>query len=107
MILENVKNRLTELNKDKTVVQTVRMEGSTKYLIETLAAMYNVTTNEIIKATLNALIDEAGEDELNQEMFPNISLDENGKTKFKDYAESIRSLFRSGSLSFEDLKEKK
>lgn len=106
MILENVKNRLSELSKDKTVVQTVRMEGSTKFLIHVLSEMYNVTPNELIKGTLNALIEEAGEDELKQDMFPDL-IDEDGKTKFKDYSESIRSLFRIGALSFEDLKEQK
>jgi len=106
MILENVKNRLSELSKDKTVVQTVRMEGSTKYLLHVLAEIYNVTPNELIKGTLNALIEEAGEDDFKQDMIVNI-IDENGKTKFKDYSEHIRSLFRTGALSFEDLKEQK
>jgi len=106
MILENVKNRLSQLSKDKTVVSTVRMEGSTKLLIEVLASMYNVTPNVLIKGTLNALIDEAGEDEFNQDIDVSIS-DENGKTKFKDFTKMIRSSFRAGSMRYEDLKEQK
>jgi len=103
-MLENVKSNLST-SKDKLVPVSFRIEGSTKLLLEHLAAHYGVKTNELIREIFKAFIDEAADDfEVPNELGDLTwdTTDPNGSSSFGEYTDFIRNLFEIGAFQEAD-----